>query len=449
MSTSSRPISNFSLNMRFRKSDDSIDEYLHYLAERKAGHSLNAATTKRLTGFLEKDGNLWYQDKQVVRASERPELLAKIYKNDVRVHGKGVVTLYKLISAYYANITRADIAEFLRTNAEYNMGKAAAHRINKPTISQHPNSLWALDLIDCNQYVGSNRGWRYILTVVDIFSRYTWLGKLKEKEALSVANEFGSITERATVTPNSLLSDNGMEFAGEFDAYLKDNDIMHRRVRSHTPEANGVCERRNMEVRKIIRSMFLSNRNKVWYTLLPGVEAALNSTYISTIKSTPAIVWTPSKEKLSQRILPATIVTGNPQLIARLSVLKKAQADIRRFRAHDYEEGDLVRVKMSVIYSQVRALVKAKLTKQIVVVHSPQVFRVIHVVKPRQTTLERRRYILENVDTHRQVSHPHGSPHQFYGSDMVAATEEDENTISMATALKLNGCDTTSTDLTF
>lgn len=435
--------------MRFRKSDESIDEYLWYISETKKGKILNTTTKKRLAGFHEKDGNLWYMDKQVVRASERPELLTKIYENDVRVHGKGVVTLYKLINAYYVNITRSDIAEFLSTNAEYNMGKAAIHRINKPTISQHPNALWALDLIDCNTYVSSNRGWRYIITVVDIFSRFTWLGKLKDKEALSVANEFGIILQRATVIPKSLLSDNGMEFAGEFDEYLKDQDIIHRRVRSHTPQANGVCERRNQEVRKIIRSMFLSNRNKVWYTLLPSVEAALNSTYISTIKSTPDTVWNPSREKLTIRELPESIVKGNPQLMARLCVLKKAQADIRQFRSMDYEEGDLVRVNMSTIYSQVRALVKANLTKQIVVVHTPQIFRVVHVVKPRNTTLERHRYILVNVNTQHRISHPNGSPHQFYGSDMVQASDEEDVTISMTTALKLNGCQPTKTDLTF
>lgn len=127
-----------------------------------------------------------------------------------------------------------------------------------------------------------------------------------------------------------------------------------------------------------------------------------------------------------------------------------------RFRKSDesideylYEEGDLVRVNMSTIYSQVRALVKANLTKQIVVVHTPQIFRVVHVVKPRNTTLERHRYILENVDTQHRISHPNGSPHQFYGSDMVQASDEEDDTLSMATALKLNGCQPTKTDLTF
>lgn len=96
------------------------------------------------------------------------------------------------------------------------------------------------------------------MTVVDIFSRFTWLEKLKTRDAAAVGEAFRQKTVRAGVSPDSLMSDNGGEFGGEFDDVLKELDVKHRRVRSHTPQANGIVERRNAEVRKVVRSIMLS-----------------------------------------------------------------------------------------------------------------------------------------------------------------------------------------------
>lgn len=443
----------YSLNILFSgaNGDDKIDDATDFL---KSGKIPDGTTyskmTRRYSGFELKNGNLYYGSRMVVRASERPELIKKAYENDVRVHGKGVVSLYKLFAEHYINITRAHIAGFLETNAGYNIGKATAPRVNKPIISSHPNSLWGIDLIDCSMYQPSNYGYRYICTVVDIFSRFTWLARLKDREAATIAGVFSEICERAGVVPDSLLSDNGTEFAGDFDARLSELGVVHRRTRSHTPMANGIVERRNQEVRKVMRSIMLSNGNKVWYRFLDDVEKALNSSYVSTIKNAPVTVWTPSKDKLTQRNFPAYMIQNNPKLKARLAVKEKVERDIAAFNEANHNVGDHVRVKMATIFSQVRALEKANRTKEIVCTYSPDVFRIEKVVRVRATRLERRRYIIRNTRTgHVLTNHKGTGAFQCYGSYLTPADGNDAADITMADGLRLNGCEPSGTDLIF
>lgn len=425
----------YRLNMLFHSADgdDRIVEAVDWLENRYVPEGQTPAKmARRYAGFRAENGQLWHQDRRVVTNAERPELLKAAYEHDPRVHGKGIVSLYKLVSTYYLNITRADIAAFLAQNAEYNIGKQPPHRVNKPTISNHPNSLWACDLIDWSEFLPWNRRWRYIITVTDVFSRFTWLARLKNKEAASVGQAFSDICDRAGIRPDSLMTDNGTEFAGEFDQILAGLGVRHRRTRSYAPQANGVVEARNKLVRTVLRSIMLSNANRVWYTHLADAEAAVNSTYNSTIRAKPVDVWVANKQRLARRNFPPAVVAQNPQLAARMAVRTAATRAIRAFRAHDYELNDYVRVKMSVIFSQVRAMVKARQTKNILCVFTPDIFQIVQIVRPRQQTLERHRYILRNTRTGHILTHPNGTGHhQCYASDLTPADPAEETGLTM------------------
>ena len=68
-----------------------------------------------------------------------------------------------------------------------------ANEIHKPTykpkeyrkvISYFPNDLWSADLVDMQSLEKQNDGYKYILTVIDIYSRYAWAIKLKTKTGM-------------------------------------------------------------------------------------------------------------------------------------------------------------------------------------------------------------------------------------------------------------------------
>ena len=114
----------------------------------------------------------------------------------------------------------------------------------------------------------------------------------------------------------------------------------------------------------------------------------------------------------------------------------------------DFEKGELVRVKMSSLFSGVRKLVKSKLTKQIVVSYSPEVFKIEKVVIPRKNQLARRKYYLEN-SAEMVITTPTGNRKPFYASELQRAGETSASNMTMAKALSLNKVDTTSNDLNY
>jgi transposase InsO family protein len=121
-----------------------------------------------------------------------------------------------------------------------------------------------MDLIDMEMYKGKggdNGRFRYILNVVDAFSRKLWLRKLVIKGSTQVAREFASICEEADISPTYLLSDNGTEFKDEMSIYCREHNIKQRFTRAYAPEANGIVERANRDIRKLIRAFMLREKN--------------------------------------------------------------------------------------------------------------------------------------------------------------------------------------------
>lgn len=424
--------------------DEILIEFRKYLSNKNIyanSKFVSKFNSEPFNKFILQDGNIFYKPKRLIvieNEEQKQKVLEQLFNDDSNTIGKGVVAFYKYVISKYINITRNDVNEFLATKGYYQMSQSITKRINKPIIAKFPNQMWGIDLIDLNEYISSNKNWRYIMTVVDIFSRKVFLNKLKLKEAINTATAFEEITNKLNVTPKYLLSDNGTEWLGEFSQMCEEKDIKQNFTRSYSPEANGVVERMNKEIRKIIKAFFIRNNNQVWYDILDKVEENKNSTFNSTVKNAPNEIWTADKEEIP-RVLPATLA-NNPKLKARLSLVKKAIQKIKKFKEEDnFQVGDIVRVKMSSIFANVRKLVKDGNTKQIAVNYTPELFIVRKVIVPRNRILERKRYVLENADG--KVLSKNNTAQQFYASELLLFEGEDGATdidIDMDMALKLN-----------
>ena len=55
------------------------------------------------------------------------------------------------------------------------------------------DKIWAADLVEMQSFSKFNRGVRYLLTVIDAFSKYGWMLPLKGKTGKSVADAFKEI----------------------------------------------------------------------------------------------------------------------------------------------------------------------------------------------------------------------------------------------------------------
>ena len=71
-----------------------------------------------------------------------------------------------------------------------------------------------------------NKGYRFLLCIIDIFLKYAWVVPLKGKKVVSIVNAFQKILDKSARKPNKLWVDKGSEFYNSsFKKWLKDNDI--------------------------------------------------------------------------------------------------------------------------------------------------------------------------------------------------------------------------------
>ena len=84
------------------------------------------------------------------------------------------------------------------------------------------NDIWSADIVDLSNLSKYNNGYKYLLTIIDIYSRYVFVFALKDKTSKSVLNCF----KKLKPYPNNLWVDRGGEFLSrEFKSFCKQNDI--------------------------------------------------------------------------------------------------------------------------------------------------------------------------------------------------------------------------------
>ena len=74
--------------------------------------------------------------------------------------------------------------------------------------------MWAADLIDMQAFSKDNKGIKYLLTVIDIFSKFVWIIPLKRKTGQEVAIEFSRILKERR--PSKMWVDKGREFYNKY-----------------------------------------------------------------------------------------------------------------------------------------------------------------------------------------------------------------------------------------
>ena len=61
-----------------------------------------------------------------------------------------------------------------------------------------------------------NKGFRFLLCVIDIFSKYAWVVPLKDKKGVSIVNAFQKILDKSVRKSNKIWVDKGCEFYNSF-----------------------------------------------------------------------------------------------------------------------------------------------------------------------------------------------------------------------------------------
>ena len=150
--------------------------------------------------------------------------------------------------------------------------KTIAEEIHKPArkkferrkvISFNVDDIWGVDLVDMRSLKRYNDDFSYLVTIIDIYSRYAFAFPIKNKTGNTLVNVFEKIFEKYKRKPKKLWVDRGSEFYNrQFLDFLKDNNI--KIYSTYGEHKSAVIERFNKTLKSIMYKWFTRNNTKRW-----------------------------------------------------------------------------------------------------------------------------------------------------------------------------------------
>ena len=130
-----------------------------------------------------------------------------------------------------------------------------------------------------------NKGYRYLLTCIDIFSKFSWVITLKDKKGITIKNALQKIFKQRK--PKFLWTDKGTEFYNkQVQDLLNENNIKLYST-NNSEIKSAVIERFNRTFKNMMYKKFTENNNTIFYNILDELVNNYNNKYHSTIKMTP------------------------------------------------------------------------------------------------------------------------------------------------------------------
>ena len=188
-----------------------------------------------------------------------------------------------------------DVRKWLSGEITYTLHKPVRkHFERNPIIVEHIDQQWEADLVDMQEFESKirnkkkrlNKGNNYILTVIDVMSKYAWAVPIKNKTKYSVVKAFEKIFKEGRI-PKFIRTDQGKEFKNkEFKRMMKEYDIYHFTSKNQSIKC-AIIERFNRTLKSRVVKNFTSTGLNNWINSLAEHVSAYNNTKHRTIKMTP------------------------------------------------------------------------------------------------------------------------------------------------------------------
>lgn len=182
------------------------------------------------------------------------------------------------------------VQKWLRQQWAYTLHKPIRKNFQRRRyITRGINEQWQADLVEMQHYSRENEGMRYILFIIDIFSRYIYARPLKTKSGPDVATAIESIIHEANATPKYLQTDLGKEFYNHHvDSILQKYNIELFSV--HSVKKASIVERAQRTIKERMYRAFTFQGTYKWLELLPEIIESYNNSYHRGLKHIPSKV---------------------------------------------------------------------------------------------------------------------------------------------------------------
>ena len=148
--------------------------------------------------------------------------------------------------------------------------------------SSFRDNIWGVDLADIQLLSTFNKGFRFLLCIIDIFSKYAWVVPLKDKKGISIVNAFQIILKQSNCKPNKIWVDKGSEFYNSFKKWLQDNNI--EMYSTHNEGKSAITDRLIRTLKNKIYKYMTSISKNVYIDKLDDIVDEYNNNIIDQLR---------------------------------------------------------------------------------------------------------------------------------------------------------------------
>ena len=222
--------------------------------------------------------------------------------------------------AIAAQRTIGTTEDWLRTQRTYTLHKPVRKRYStRPYKSGAIDQHWQSDLVEMIPYANVNNGYRYLLTIIDLFSRYAWAVPLKDKTGATITAAFRQVFAQGR-QPHRLQTVDGREFENrEFQGFLNLENIRFFTFKSQFKAA--VVERFNRTLKAKMWRYFTRTGRYRWVHELQNFMRAYNNATHRAIGVSPMQVTIDNEHELwlrQERRGPQKVTQREPTTVFRV-----------------------------------------------------------------------------------------------------------------------------------
>lgn len=173
-------------------------------------------------------------------------------------------------------ISRAKIKQFLNNEDAYSLLKPTRQTFPRSRVVVNTiDSMWDADLADVSNISNHNDGYKFLLVLIDIFSRYLFILPLKSKQHQNIINGLRIIFQKGR-KPNTLRTDKGSEFKNRWLKAFKKKENVNILYTQNETKAN-YAERVIRTMKKMMYRYFLKNRTYEYTNILQDLVKTYNN----------------------------------------------------------------------------------------------------------------------------------------------------------------------------
>ncbi len=182
-----------------------------------------------------------------------------------------------------------EVSEWLAGEDAYTLHKTAPIKYKRNRVVVYGiDTQFQADLVDMSAYAKDNDGHKYLLTCIDVFSKFSWVRVLKNKSGIEVTKAFQSILKEGHV-PQKLQTDQGKEFFNKhFQDVMKKHDINH--FATATDLKASVVERFNRTLKSRMWRFLTATNSRRYIDVLQDIIQGYNTSYHRSIRMRPVDV---------------------------------------------------------------------------------------------------------------------------------------------------------------